>query len=76
MPSPTAIFLALLVVGAAVWTVRRVQRVASRRRVGSEGVDREVLEAAEEEVRELDAFSTPEDADDELPDWGPGAPKT
>ena len=31
--------------------------------------------AAEQEVRDLDALTTPEDADDELPDWGPGVPK-
>ena len=31
--------------------------------------------AAEQEVRDLGALTTPEDADDELPDWGPGAPK-
>ena len=31
--------------------------------------------AAEQEVRDLDALATPEDADDELTDWGPGAPK-
>lgn len=31
-------------------------------------------EEAEDEVRDLDAFTTPEDADDELPDWGPGTP--
>ncbi len=38
-------------------------------------VDSELLEA-EEEVQDLDAFSTPEDADDDLPDWGPGVPRT
>ena len=38
-------------------------------------VDVEELEAAEEEVRDLDTMTTPEDTDDELPDWGPGAPK-
>lgn len=32
-------------------------------------------EAAEDEVRDVDAFATPEDAEEELPDWGPGAPK-
>ena len=31
---------------------------------------------AEEEVRDVDAFRSPEDAEEELPDWGPGAPKT
>jgi hypothetical protein len=36
--------------------------------------DQDVLEAAEREVRDLGALKSPEDADDELQDWGPGAP--
>ena len=36
--------------------------------------DPEALADAEREVRELDAFASPEDASD-LPDWGPGAPR-
>jgi hypothetical protein len=39
-------------------------------------VDREILNEAEDEVRDLDAFTSPEEADDDLPDWGPGVPKT
>ena len=33
------------------------------------------LAEAEEEVRELDALATPEDATEALPDWGPGVPR-
>ncbi len=44
-----------------------------RRRNASRPIDEETL-AAEEEVQDLDAFTTPEDADDELTDWGPGVP--
>ncbi len=47
---------------------------ARRRRVADTHVDADTI-AAEQEVRDLNAFTTPEDADDELPDWGPGAPK-
>ena len=36
--------------------------------------DQDVLDAAEREVRDLGALKSPEDADDELTDWGPGAP--
>lgn len=32
-------------------------------------------QAAEDEVRDVDAFTSPEEAEEELPDWGPGAPK-
>ena len=27
------------------------------------------------EVRDVDALASPEDAEEDLPDWGPGAPK-
>lgn len=43
--------------------------------VQPEDVDAETLAAAEQEVRDLGASTSPEDADDELPDWGPGVPK-
>ena len=45
-----------------------------RGRMAESHQDEETV-AAEQEVRDLDVFTTPEDADDELPDWGPGAPK-
>jgi len=63
-------FLALLVVGAVLWLARR-RPPASRDAV----YDPDMLREAEDEVRDLNAFATPEDAEDELPDWGPGAPK-
>jgi hypothetical protein len=74
MPSPSTVFLTLLVIGAVIWVVRRARGGGSGR-AEEEDVDRDVLEAAEQEVRDLDAFSAPEDAEDELPDWGPGAPR-
>ncbi len=43
--------------------------------VGDPDTDPEVLSEAEEEVRGVDAFTSPEDAKEDLPDWGPGAPK-
>lgn len=42
---------------------------------GTEDVDEELLEQAEAELENLSSSATPDDADDELPDWGPGAPK-
>ena len=61
----------LLVAGVVAWLLR--PRV---RRTDPEGVfDPEALDDAEAEVRGLDAFTTPDDAQDELPDWGPGAPR-
>ena len=75
MPSPSTVFLALLVIGAVLWAVQRVRRAGRRAPPDEHDVDRDVLESAEQEVRDLDAFSAPEDAEDELPDWGPGAPR-
>jgi len=37
--------------------------------------DEEELTRAEEDLADLDAMITPEEATEELPDWGPGAPK-
>jgi hypothetical protein len=67
----------LLVLGGVVllvaiaWLARRPARPATDR----DDRDDETLADAEREVRDLDALATPEDAADQLPDWGPGAPK-
>ncbi|MFQ6046229.1 MAG: hypothetical protein ACE5PT_07710 [Gemmatimonadales bacterium] len=42
----------------------------------SDGIAGAETREAEDEVQELDAFATPDEAEEELPDWGPGAPKT
>jgi hypothetical protein len=66
-----AIFLALvLLVGVVLWLARD-RRHPGPRLHGEEGIDREELEAAEREVRELEAGTLP---DEERPgdDWGPG----
>ena len=49
-------------------------RGRGRGRMAESRLDEETV-AAEQEVRDLDALATPEDDDDELTDWGPGAPK-
>jgi uncharacterized iron-regulated membrane protein len=64
--------LVLLVVGAVLWLVRRA---GPRHRDPDRVYDREALEDAEAEVRGLGPFTTPEEAQEDLPDWGPGAPK-
>jgi hypothetical protein len=66
----------LAVVGGVVWIVRRRRDGGrGREKTGHDGSawDDAELRAAEEEVRDMNAFATPEDADDQLPDWGPGA---
>ncbi len=47
----------------------------ARSRLSRHAVDPAELDAAEREMQDLDASVSPEDADDEFPDWGPGAPK-
>ena len=47
---------------------------SARRRTVESRLGEETV-ASEQEMRDLDALTTPEDADGELPDWGPGAPK-
>ncbi len=63
---------------ALIWIVFRSRDGSTRSGAGvgeDVEVDRDVLSDAEEEVRELGAFVTPDDAAEELPDWGPGTPK-
>jgi hypothetical protein len=65
------IFLAaVLMVGLVLWLGRQ-RRYPGPRLHGEDDIDREELEAAEREVRELEAGALP---DDERPgdDWGPG----
>ncbi len=76
MPIVSGAFETLLVAAAAlgafvVWLLRR-PRHPGPRLVGDDGIDREELEAAEREVRELDGGRSPEDGF-EGDDWGPGA---
>ena len=67
----SVIFLAaVLLVGLMLWLVRE-RRYPGPRLYGEDGIDREELEAAEREVRELEADALP---DEQRPgdDWGPG----
>ena len=70
------VFLVLLVAAVLVWLLGRPRASVGHNDFDEDDVDREVLEEAEDEVRDLDAFTSPEEADDDLPDWGPGVPKT
>ncbi len=74
-PIVNALALALIVAGflaAVAWLLQAPRKMRGRE---LEVEDRGQLEAAEEEVRDLNAFTSPDDADDELQDWGPGAPR-
>jgi hypothetical protein len=63
----------LALAGALVWLLKRP---AGRRRAPDDDPrDDARLRAAEDEVRGLDAMTPPDDADQHLTDWGPGAPR-
>ena len=69
----TAIFLAfglLALAGALVWLIGTVRRDRTDNPVD----DPDALAKAEAELEDLDVFVDPDDADEHLPDWGPGAP--
>jgi len=70
--------LMVVVLVLAVLTV--IPRVSTRSHLSNPaaeqgGIDEEELARAEEELSDLDARATPEDAADAIPDWGPGAPR-
>lgn len=69
-PVPVMILAAVLLVGLILWMTRE-RRYPGPRLYGDDGIDREELEAAEREVRDLEAGALP---DDDRPgdDWGPG----
>ena len=72
--STSLVILLMLLAAVFAWLLARTRRSAHRRLDG-EDIDHDVLEQAEQELSDLDALADPEDADDHLPDWGPGAPK-
>jgi hypothetical protein len=72
-PLGTLLVALAAIIALIIW-LRRDRRYPGPRLHGEEGIDREELEEAEREVRELDARQRPEDGfmgDD----WGPGAGK-
>jgi len=60
------------VAAAVIGWLMRPRKHPGPRLVGSDGIDREELEAAEREVRELEAGHRPEEGF-EGDDWGTGA---
>ena len=77
MSSEIAITLAMISAsGILVWLLRTPADSSSSGTVLRDDIDIDIdeLMAAEEEVQELDAYTQPEEADEELRDWGPGAP--
>jgi hypothetical protein len=64
-------FAALVIFAVAYWLVRRREDIRSRHRSPFHDIDRDVLEQAEREVRDLDIDHHPDEGF-EGDDWGPG----
>ena len=69
-PVPAIFLAAVLIVGLILWLTRE-RRYPGPRLHGEDGIDRQELEAAEREVRELETGALPEE-DRPGDDWGPG----
>ncbi len=77
MTGSIGLVVVLLVLAAALgWILIGPGRVRGARAERDESIDRDELEAAEEEVRDVNPLASPEDAEEELPDWGPGTPRS
>jgi hypothetical protein len=68
------VLLSLVLVLAVLFVVPRGGSTRPRRARGDD-IDEDELLEAEEELKDLDVLATPEDAAEEIPDWGPGVPK-
>ena len=70
-PVGTILVAAVVMAAVATWLLRR-PAPRGPRLLDEDGIDREELEAAEREIRELESGRRPEDGF-EGDDWGPGA---
>jgi hypothetical protein len=73
MSPPILVLAALVLVLAGIFVGSK--RGATRHHT-SPDVDDAELAKAEEDLKRLDAGATPEDAEEDLDDWGPGAPRS
>ena len=82
-PSLTLVILLAVLAAALMWLLgggrlfrRSEPAEAEGDPAGDPDTDPDLLAEAEDEVRGIDAFTTPDAAREDLPDWGPGAPKS
>ncbi len=68
------VLLSLVLLLAVLFVIPRGESRRSRG-VRNANIDEDELLEAEEELRHLDVTVTPEEAAEELPDWGPGVPR-
>ena len=74
-PVGTILIAGVALAALVAWLTRRRQYPGPRRLPEDDVIDREALEAAEREVRDLDASRRPEQGF-EGEDWGPGVPRS
>ena len=70
------VLLLALLLAALSWFLRRPTDHVNEEPPPVEDIDYEVLGGAEAELQDLDIHTSPDEAEGELPDWGPGAPKS
>jgi hypothetical protein len=73
-PVGTILVAGAVLASLVVWLTRRRRYPGPRRLPEDDYIDRDALEAAEREVRDLDASRRP-DQGFEGEDWGPGVPQ-
>ncbi|HEX3235303.1 MAG TPA: hypothetical protein VHR41_13985 [Gemmatimonadales bacterium] len=73
-PVGTILVACAVLASVVVWLARRRRYPGPRRLPEDDQIDREALEAAEREVRDLDATRRP-DQGFEGDEWGPGVPR-
>jgi hypothetical protein len=69
------VLLVLVLILAVLLVVPRKRSSTGTHATRNADIDEDELLRAEDELSDLDAMATPEDAANELPDWGPGVPK-
>lgn len=69
------VILLTVLLAALAWFLRRPADGVLDDPPPDDDVDYDTLGSAEAEVQDIDAFTTPDEAEEELPDWGPGAPQ-
>lgn len=70
-----ALLLLAAIAGLLAWLLIKPKDEPLRPEALDPDIDVNELSQAEATLDDLDAMATPEDAEDELPDWGPGAPR-
>lgn len=70
------VLLLVALLAALAWFLRRPTDQIVDDPPSDDDIDYEVLGGAEAELKDLDVLTSQDEAEGELPDWGPGAPRS